>query len=58
VARVVREFEISDNVLYCWRTEQPQVESQGHSRQTVHAEQEELTRLKWENETLQRNGIF
>ena len=51
VAQVARELGISDNVLYRWRTEQHQVESQGRTRQAVRAEQDELTRLKRENET-------
>ena len=32
VAQVARELGISDNVLYRWRTEQRQVESQGRTR--------------------------
>ena len=42
----------SDNVLYRWRSEQQQVESQGRTRQAVRVEQDELTRLRRENETL------
>ena len=52
VAQVARELGISDTVLYRWRTEQRQVESQGRTRQAVRTEQDELTRLKRENETL------
>lgn len=33
VAQVARELGISDNVLYRWRSEQRQVESQGRTRQ-------------------------
>ena len=44
VAQVARELGISDNVLYRWRSEQPQVDSQGRTRQAVRAEQDELTR--------------
>ena len=33
VAQVARDLGISDNVLYRWRTEQRQVESQGRTRQ-------------------------
>ena len=51
VAQVARELGISDNVLYRWRTEQRQVESQGRTRQAVRAE---LTRLTREHETLRR----
>ena len=58
VAQVARELGISDNVLYRWRTEQRQVESQGRTRQSVRAEQEELTRLKRENETLGQERDF
>lgn len=54
VAQVARELGISDNVLYRWRTEQQQVESQGRTRQAVRAEQDELTRLTRENETLRK----
>ena len=58
VAQVARELGISDNVRYRWRTEQRHVESQGRTRQSVRAEQEELTRLKRENETLRKERDF
>lgn len=58
VAQVARELGVSDNVLYRWRTEQHQVESQGRTRQAVRAEQDELTRLKRENETLRKERDF
>ena len=58
VAQVARELGISDNVLYRWRTEQQLVESQGRTRQTVRAEQDELTRLTRENETLRKERDF
>ncbi len=58
VAQVARELGVSDNVLYRWRSEQQQGESQGRTRQTVRAEQEELTRLKRENETLRKERDF
>ena len=58
VAQVARELGISDNVLYRWRSEQQQVESQGRTRQSVRAGQEELTRLKRENETLRKERDF
>ena len=54
VAQVARELGISDNVLYRWRTEQRQVDSQGRIRQAVRTEQDELTRLKRDNETLRK----
>jgi transposase-like protein len=58
VAQVARELGISDNVLYRWMTEQRHVESQGRTRQSVRAGQEELTRLKRENETLRKERDF
>ncbi len=58
VAPVARELGISDNVLYRWRTEQQLVESPCRTRQTVRAEQDELTRLKRENETLRKERDF
>jgi len=58
VAHVARELGISDNVLYHWRNEQRQVESQGRTRQAVRAEQDELTRLTRENETLRKERDF
>ena len=58
VAQVARELGISDNVLYRWRPEQRYVESQGGTRQSVRAEQDELTRLKRENETLRKERDF
>ena len=54
VAQVARELGISDNVLYRWRTERRQVDSQGRTRQAVRTEQDELTRLKRDNETLRK----
>ena len=58
VAQVARELGISDNVLYRWRTEQRYVDSQGGTRQSVRAEQDELTRLTRENETLRKERDF
>ncbi|MCC6965260.1 MAG: IS3 family transposase [Nitrospira sp.] len=58
VAQVARELGISDNVLYRWRSEQQQAESQGRTRQAVRAEQDELTRLRRENETLRQERDF
>ena len=58
VAQVARELGISHNVLYRWMTEQRHVESQGRTRQSVRAGQEELTRLKRENETLRKERDF
>jgi transposase len=58
VAQVARELGLSDNVLYRWRSEQQQVESQGRTRQAVRIEQDELTRLRRENETLRKERDF
>jgi transposase len=58
VAQVARELGISDNVLYRWRSEQQQVESQGCTRQSMRAAQDELSRLKRENETLTTERDF
>ena len=58
VAQVARDLGISDNVLYRWRNEQQLVESQGRTRQAVRAEQDELTRLRRENETLRKERDF
>ena len=58
VAQVARALGISDNVRYRWRSEQQQVASQGRTRQAVRAEQEELTRLKRENEMLRKERDF
>ena len=58
VAQMARELGISDNVLYRWRTEQQQIDSQGRTRQAVRGEQDELTRLRRENETLRKERDF
>ncbi|MEK7350414.1 MAG: IS3 family transposase [Nitrospirota bacterium] len=58
VAQVARELGIGDNLLYRWRSEQTHVESQGQTRQAMRAEQEELTRLKRENEMLRKERDF
>lgn len=58
VAQVARELGISDNVLYRWKNEERQVESQGRTRQSVRAGQEELTRLQRENATLRQERDF
>ncbi len=58
VAQVARELGIADNVLYRWRSEQQQVESQGRTRQAVRAGQEELIRLKRENEMFRKERDF
>ena len=58
VAQVARELGISGNVLYRWQSEQQQVESQGRTRQAVRVEQDELTRLRREDETLRTERDF
>lgn len=58
VAQVARELGLSDNVLYRWRSEPQQVESQGRTRQAVRVEPDELARLRRENETLRKERDF
>ena len=58
VAQVARDLGIADHLLYRWRTEQQQAENQGHTRQSMRAEQEELTRLRRENATLKQERNF
>ena len=58
VAQVARELGIGESVLYRWRDEQRQAASQGRTRQAVRAEQDELTRLRRENETLKQERDF
>ena len=58
VTQVARELGISDNGLYRGRSAQQPVESQGRTRQAVRAEQDELTRLTRENETLRTARDF
>jgi transposase len=58
VAQVARDLGIADHLLYRWRAEQRQAECQGHTRQSMRAEQEELARLRRENETLKKERDF
>ena len=58
VAQVARERGISDNILSRWRSEQQPIESQGGTRPSVRTEQDELTRLKRENEPLRKERDF
>ena len=58
VAQVARELGISDTVLYRWMKEQRHVESRGSTRQAGRAGQDELTRLKRENEILRKERDF
>jgi transposase len=58
VAQVARELGIGDNLLYRWRNMQHHVESHGRTRQSMRAEQDELTRLKRENEMLRKERNF
>jgi transposase len=58
VAPVARELGIADHLLYRWRAEQQQAESQGCTRQSMRAEQDELARLRRENATLKQERDF
>jgi len=58
VAQVARDLGIADHLLYRWRAEQQQAESQGHTRQSMRAEQEELARLRRENSILKQERDF
>lgn len=58
VAHVARDLGIADHLLYRWRAEQQQAEHQGHTRQSMRAEQEELVRLRRENATLKQERDF
>ena len=58
VAQVARELGIADHLLYRWRAEQQQAESQGHTRQSMRADQEELVRLRRENAILKQERDF
>ncbi len=58
VAHVARDLGIGDHLLYRWRAEQQQAEHQGHTRQSMRAEQEELARLRRENATLKQERDF
>jgi transposase len=58
VAQVARDLGITDHLLYRWRVEQSQAESQGHTRQSMRADQDELVRLRRENVTLKQERDF
>ena len=58
VAQVARELGIGDTLLYRWRSEQRHVESQGQTRQSMRAGQDELARLTRENEMLKKERDF
>lgn len=58
VAQVARELGIADTLLYRWRSEQRQADAQGQTRQSMRAGQDELARLKRENETLKQERDF
>jgi transposase len=55
---VARDLGIADHLLYRWRAEQQQAESQGHTRQSARADRAELVRLRRENATLQQERDF
>ena len=58
VAQVARDLGIADHLLYRWRAEQQQAESQGHTRQSMRAEQGELVRLRRETAILKQERDF
>lgn len=58
VAQVARELGLSDHGRYRGRTEPQQGASQGPPRQSMRASQDELARLKRENETLRTERDF
>ena len=58
VAQVARNLGIADHLRYRWRAEQQQAENQGHTRQSIRAEQEELARLRRETATLKQERDF
>ena len=58
VAQVARNLGLADHLLYRWRAEQQQADHQGHTRQSMRAEQEELARLRRENATLKQERDF
>lgn len=58
VAQVARDLGIADHLLYRWRAEQRQAEFQGHTRESMRTEQEELVRLRRENMVLKQERDF
>jgi len=58
VAQVTSNLGIADHLLYRWWAEQEQAETQGHTRPSIWAEQEELARLRRENAILKRERDF
>jgi transposase len=58
VAQVARDLGVADHLLYRGRAEQQQAESHGHTRQSMRAEQEELTQLRRENAVLKQERDF
>jgi transposase len=58
VAQVARDLGIADHLLYRWQVKQRQAESQGHTRESLRTEQEELVRLRRENVTLKQERDF
>ena len=58
VAQVAQDLGIADHLLYRWRAEQRQANSDGHTRQSARAEQVELARLRRENAVLKQERDF
>ncbi|MEP6933736.1 MAG: transposase [Nitrospirota bacterium] len=58
VAQVAHELGIADTLRYRGRGEQRHIEFQGQTRQSRRAGQDELARLKRENETRKKERDF
>jgi transposase len=58
VAQVAKDLGIADHLLYRWRAEHRHAEGQGHTRQSLRAEETELVRLRRENATLKQERDF
>ena len=58
VTQVAQDLGIADHLLYRWRAEQHQAEHQGHTRESLRAEQGELVRLRRENAILKQERDF
>jgi len=58
VTHVARDLGIADHLLYRWRAERCQAASQGHTRESLRTEQDELVRLRRENVALKQERDF
>ncbi len=52
VTQVARALGLADHLLYRWRVEQRQADSQGHTRESMRTEQDKLVRLRREIEAV------